>query len=638
MYWLRRIPAETRIVVLVVFLALFQALLLSVFGLGAIRRERQDAAERLHDQALDFLRRDVVVAAQNALHDRAGAVLRAAFEQHDPDWRARLASTGDGLFTDAFLVRADGRLEEPGGLPLWVPADLVDREEDDARKEAAELRAEYRGHEHDEAEKIEHNLAFAQRYPFARDEFGGSRALLHAATPLFAPEGGSPSAGTLLRMRWVGVVNRVAGRFPAAEIERYLARIDEAGEGNEEFAAGRAQQEERAKVLAELRKEARSFPVTGTPLLHRNVRADPGTPFYVRHVGTEGDLEVLAVDAPRLEAFLAQLGSQAAARAPEGVRPEIVPASTAMSAGRPIARIPALPAYQAAANISSRTVLDRARDRERFYWYIIGFSVAGILAGGLLTARAVMREVKLAKLKAGFVSNVSHGLKTPLTSLRMFAEMLRSGQVKDEAERQECLDVIAQETERLGRLIQQVLDFGRLEARRRPFRWTTGPLEPVVRGEAERFRRTTGLDEEHFVVEIAVNVPPVTYDPDAFGEVVANLLTNAFKYTRRADRRIELTLGPQRGRVVLSVEDNGPGVPRRERRRIFDQFYRAEDLLTQEVEGTGLGLAIARHIVQAHGGRILVEDRPGGGSRFVVMLPAAARGAVATPAPAETER
>jgi signal transduction histidine kinase len=290
----------------------------------------------------------------------------------------------------------------------------------------------------------------------------------------------------------------------------------------------------------------------------------------------------------------------------------------------------------ATATISDRAVLERARAYERPYWYIIAFSVAGILAGGLLTARAVMREVKLAKLKAGFVSNVSHGLKTPLTSLKMFSEMLRSGQVKDEAERRECLDVIAQETERLGRLIQQVLDFGKLEARRQPFHWTTGPLEPVVRAEAERFRRATGLAGEAFVLRIAVNTPPVTHDPDAFADVVSNLLSNAYKYTRREDRRIELTLGPERGRVVLAVEDNGPGVPRRERRRIFEQFYRANDLLTREVEGTGLGLAIARHIVRAHGGRIFVVERQEGGSRFVVVLPSAAAPRAAAPAtPAE---
>ena len=632
MYWLRRIPAETRIVVLVVFLALFQALLLSVFGLGAIRRERQDAAERLDDQARDFLARESV-AAQNAFQLRAGAGLRAAFEQHDPAWRQRLAEAGEGLFTDAFLVRPDHGIEEPGGLPLWLPADVADRDEVAARMQADALRTEYGGHLFDDVQKAERNLAFAERHPFSRDELGRSSALLHAATPLLGTT--PPSVETLLRMRRIGVLNRVAGLVPADDVDLFLARIDAAGGADADYAKGRAAQEERARILAAVGRES-PFPTAATPLLHRNVRADLDTPFCVWTAGVAGEVEVLAVDPRELAAFLALVSDTAAKRAPEGVRPEIVVAApTAL----PAARIPALPGYQATATISDRAVLERARDYERPYWYIIAFSVAGILAGGLLTARAVMREVKLAKLKAGFVSNVSHGLKTPLTSLKMFSDMLRSGQVKDEAERRECLEVIGQETERLARLIQQVLDFGRLEARRQPFHWTTGPLEPVVKAEAERFRRTTGLPEGAFALRIAVNTPPVTHDPDAFADVVSNLLSNAYKYTRREDRRIELTLGPERRRVVLAVEDNGPGVPRRERRRIFEQFYRADDLLTREVEGTGLGLAIARHIVRAHGGRIFVEDRQEGGSRFVVVLPAAtAPRAAAAPAPAENRR
>ncbi|MHC4817733.1 MAG: sensor histidine kinase [Planctomycetota bacterium] len=233
--------------------------------------------------------------------------------------------------------------------------------------------------------------------------------------------------------------------------------------------------------------------------------------------------------------------------------------------------------------------------------------------------------MKLAKLKAGFVSNVSHGLKTPLTSIRMFAEMLRSGKVKDEAERNECLDVIGKETERLGHLIQQVLDFGRLESRQRAFRWKVASLEPILKEEAERFRRATGLTDECFQVRIAGALPPVNHDPEAFAEVIVNLLSNAYKYTPPDERRIDLMAGAHRGRVVVAVEDNGPGVPPRERRRIFEQFYRVHDLLTRDIEGTGLGLSIARNIVRAHGGRILVQDGARGGSRFVVVLPAAAQ-------------
>jgi signal transduction histidine kinase len=632
MYWLRRIPAETRIVVLVVFLALFQAVLLSVFGLDAIRNERRDAEDALFTQAQAFLQRDVVVPAQNALHERAGAALRVAFVQRDPDWRARLAVAGEGLFTDAFLVRGDGSIEEPGGDPLWLPEGLAAREDEDVRKGARKLRAEHGAYGLDDAEKAERNLRFAELHPFALDDMGRSRALLHAAVPLLGPA----TAETLLRARRVGVINRLAARVGKDDVDIFLARIEAAAGDDPVYLAGRAAQDEQERVLAELRKEWQHFPASGTPLLHRNTRADPDTPFYVWQVGGAGDVEVLAVDPRELGRFLAGIAAAASAWAPEGVRPEI---SLSAPPGRPAVRIAAMPGYHASAAISDAAVLERAGDRERPYWYIILFSVAGILAGGVLTARGVMREVKLAKLKSGFVSNVSHALKTPLTSVRMFSDMLRSGQVKDEAERRECLDIIAQETERLGRLIQQVLDFGRLEARRRPFHWVTASLEPVVRAETERFRRTTGLPPEAFVVRIAVNTPPVSHDPDAFAEVVSNLLSNAYKYSRREDRHIELTLGPVRRHVVLAVEDNGPGVPHRERRRIFDQFYRTDDLLTREVEGTGLGLAIARNIVRAHGGRIFVEDRTEGGSRFVVTLPPAAgsRAAVAS-APVEKGR
>ncbi|MFQ5844000.1 MAG: sensor histidine kinase, partial [Planctomycetota bacterium] len=302
-----------------------------------------------------------------------------------------------------------------------------------------------------------------------------------------------------------------------------------------------------------------------------------------------------------------------------------------------VRRIRGLPDYVATARISEEARAARAAGRERIYWYIIAFSVAGILAGGCLTARVVMREIKLAKLKSGFVSNITHELKTPLTSIRMFTEMLREGKVMGDAERDQCLTIIAQESTRLSHLIQRVLDFGKLEARRRTYRWTTRSVAGLVVREAERFQRTTDLSADRLELRIEGQVPPVQHDPEALAEVLSNLLSNAYKYSSPEDRRIGVSLRAARGRVLLCVEDNGPGVAAGERKRIFEQFYRSHDLLTNEVEGTGLGLTIARNLVRAHGGNIRVEDRPGGGSRFVVDLPAAAGGA-ARPQPAGSVR
>jgi signal transduction histidine kinase len=636
-YWLRRIPAETRIVVVLVFLALFQSLLLSVFGLMAIRHERAQVEQQIGAQAISFLRDSLVAPCENGLRERAERAFRGAFEFGDPNWAADDAQSSSGLFREAYRVTAEGRILSADGAPLVVPPELAAADDAEAARRASELTQRYLGGDiADEAAKAREDLEFARRHPFARDAFGSSLALLFAATPLLAGEG-APDSATLLSTRWIGVLNRVAGVVPAAEVERFLARVEGAAGADPAYAAGRDVQEERARALTALRLEAPRFDRGGAPRVLRRMGAGRDHAFYVRPFGREGELRVLSVRPAQLERFLVDVLAGAKAMARDGVTPHLEEAEAA-SALDPHQEVGALPGIVAVAKVSPTTVREQARDRERFYWYIILFSVAGILAGGFLAARVVSREVKLAKLKSGFVSNVTHELKTPLTSIRMFAEMLGGGKVTDEAERQECLDVIAQETERLGRLIQQVLDFGSLEAKRRQFRWTVGSLAPVLAREAERFRRATGIEEERLRVNVVPDLPPVTHDPAAFAEVLTNLLSNAYKYSPPDDRRILVTLGARQDRVVLAVEDNGPGVPRRERRRIFEQFYRGNDLLTREVEGTGLGLSIARSIVRAHGGRILVEDGSLGGSRFVVLLPIAGRRKERAKAPAETTR
>ncbi|MDH3591937.1 MAG: HAMP domain-containing histidine kinase [Planctomycetota bacterium] len=634
MYWLRRIPVETRIVVLVVFLALLQAILLSVFGLLAIGGERQQAEDRLHADARRFLVTNVSRRCFHALREAADAAMTAAFDEQRSDWRT---SAGDhGLFTDAFVLDADGAVRSEAGALLWLPRDRHEVEQRIVDDEAARIRVDFRQSVIERAEKARQDLALATAHPFAADGYGGSLSLLLASSVvLSAGAEEPPSVDALLRSRWVGVLNGNSGSMGRDDVDRFLARIDAAGRDREGFLQGRAEQSRRASVLAVLLREKGSIPQRGPTALRANVVAETGPTFYRRH--RRGGVQLLAVDEAALGKFLHAQLDLARVEAAQGVYPHITAGLPPAGKTDPAMALEGIPGWTATATISGQAILDGARGRERAYWYIIGFSVVGILAGGVLTARVVTREVKLAKLKAGFVSNVSHGLKTPLTSIRMFSDMLIAGQVESEEERRECLDVISQETNRLERLIQQVLDFGRLEARRRPFQWRTASLAPLVEREAERFRRAVGLDPDALTVDVAVNLPPATFDPDAFTEVVANLLSNAYKYSPADGRRIAVTLGPWRGRVVLAVEDNGVGVPVRERRKIFEQFYRVDDLLASEVEGTGLGLAIVHGIVRSHNGRIFVEDSTLGGSRFVVALPAAARAKKpAAPTPAES--
>jgi signal transduction histidine kinase len=578
---------------------------------------------KLRANARHYIQHFVVRRCQDALQEGADAAIRAAFEEKDAGWRSRPEATGDGLFVDAFFV-SGARIREATGALLWAPRDVAEAESRAARARARELGGPG---DWDAAQKARLDLEFAERYPFSLDVFGESLALLFAATPLFGGDG-APDGATLLRIRWVGVLNSVARIADAREVSNYLARVEEAGAASTSFAEGVKDQDRRAGLLGALVRERPSLSPSRAPGLHRNVRAPRESAFYLRGAG-RGELQVLAVDRARLRKVLHEVvrDSRPSARSAfDGIVPRIEEGFASSFFPDPAHDIPGIPGHAVVAHITSEAVQLRTSGRARFYWWIIAFSVAGILAGGLLTARAVMREVKLAKLKSGFVSNVTHELKTPLTSIRMFAEMLRSGKVTDEQETEECLGVIAHETERLTNLIQKVLDFGRLEARQRRFHWVAGPLAPVLEREAERFRRATGLSEEHFRVRIAEGLPPVTYDPDAMGDVIANLLSNAYKYAPTDDRQIELALEPGPGRVLLSVDDNGPGIRPRERKRVFEQFYRAGDLLSQGVEGSGLGLSIALSIVRAHSGRIAVTDGKLGGSRFVVTLPAGIRG------------
>jgi len=616
-------------VVLVVFLALFQAILLSVFGLRAIQWERRTAEEQIRATADSFLHDHVEAPAQIAIYLRAEEVYAAAFEARDAAWSRTVPKPGGGLVLAAFTVTPEGRILAPDRVPLHRPASLAAADDAAARIAANELRTAYRTSLiTDDAEKRRRDLEFARQFPFSVDEEGHPLGLLFAASASF----GAADPGDLLAARWVGLLNRGAGAVPEAAVDAFLQRIDAAGAADAAFRAGREVQERDAlPVLAAAKLELARFSRPARAALHANGPAGPDPLFYVRHLRADGSLHVLAMRREALRELFDQVAEEAR-RAGEtrGLGVEIVEGPPSRDDMRD------LPGYRAVARIAPGLLREESGRRERFYWYIIGFSVLGMLAGGFLAARLVMREVKLAKLKSGFVSNVTHELKTPLTSIRMFVEMLRSGQVQEDGERRECLDVITQETERLGRLIQRVLDFSRLEARMRRFRWAVGPLQGVAEREAERFRRLTGLPPERFTVKISAGTPPVLHDAEAFGEVVSNLLFNAYKFSPPADRRLRLLLGSADGLLLLVVEDNGPGVPRKEREKIFEPFYRADDLLTRSVEGSGLGLSIVRSIVRAHGGRIAVEDAKGGGARFVVALPAA-RGAAPAHPPAAAE-
>jgi signal transduction histidine kinase len=247
-----------------------------------------------------------------------------------------------------------------------------------------------------------------------------------------------------------------------------------------------------------------------------------------------------------------------------------------------------------------------------------------VVAGIIATYRLVRRETEMARLKADFVANVSHDLKTPLSVIRMFGETLEMGRLPDEAGRREYYRVITRESERLTRLIDNVLDFSRIESGRRTYERVPTAVEPLVREAVEAFSHPLAQHGFKVDVQVAPDLPEVPLDADAVGQALANLIDNAIKYSAE---RPSLTVEARivQGQLALTVADEGIGIPREEQGRIFDKFYRVGRSDTQSRRGSGVGLALVRHVAEAHGGRVTVESRPGQGSRFTLWVPLAPR-------------
>ncbi len=254
---------------------------------------------------------------------------------------------------------------------------------------------------------------------------------------------------------------------------------------------------------------------------------------------------------------------------------------------------------------------------------LVALLLLAIVVGGWLIVRDLDRELRLARQKTDFVSNVSHELKTPLTSIRMFAELLAEGRVNDAEKQRGYLNIITAESARLTRLINNVLDFARLERGEKKYQMRPLDLVEVTRDSAESLR--AHLETNGFKLQLELPEQPVTLtgDADALAQILVNLITNAEKYSgdsRDILLRLKTTTKPV-PHAELQVLDHGPGVPKSCEEKIFEQFYRAHDSLSSGIQGSGLGLTLARQIARAHGGELIYSPRDGGGSCFTLTLP-----------------
>ncbi|PWT89287.1 MAG: sensor histidine kinase [Blastocatellia bacterium] len=258
-------------------------------------------------------------------------------------------------------------------------------------------------------------------------------------------------------------------------------------------------------------------------------------------------------------------------------------------------------------------------------WVHRSFVILGILSlmiiGGLvLTKHMVSKEIGLAKLKSDFVSNVSHELRTPLALIRLYAETLELGRITTPDKKEQYYQIIRKESERLTALINNILDFSRIEAGRKEYEFRETDIAELVRNTLDSYRYQ--VEQQGFALEenIASDLPRVFIDREAIARALVNLVNNALKYSRN-DKFLGVKLYKDQSLVKLEVEDHGIGIASKDQGKIFEKFYRAGDPLVHNTKGSGLGLSLVRHITHAHGGNIEVQSTPGRGSRFILSLP-----------------
>lgn len=278
-----------------------------------------------------------------------------------------------------------------------------------------------------------------------------------------------------------------------------------------------------------------------------------------------------------------------------------------------------LPDMKLAIKLAGLSTAQIARSRtQRTLFLMLGLD-AVILAAVILLVRTIWRETELARLKSDFVDNVSHDLRTPLGLIRMFAETLEMGRLTSEEKRQEYYHTLSREAARLTRMVNNLLDFSRLEAGRKAYEPKSVELPALIKDALDSYR--FHLQQRGFVLveQFDGEVPPINADAEAVTQAFLNLLDNAVKYSM-AEKHITVGLRREGEWAVIEVKDRGLGIAAKHLDKIFDKFYRVETV-GHETRGAGVGLALVQHIMQAHHGRVEVSSTPGKGSSFFLKFP-----------------
>jgi signal transduction histidine kinase len=254
-----------------------------------------------------------------------------------------------------------------------------------------------------------------------------------------------------------------------------------------------------------------------------------------------------------------------------------------------------------------------------FFWTILTLLFILLFGSGLII-RTIIHEVNLLNLKSEFIASVSHEFKTPLTSMGAVIERLLDDEVKDPDKAQEYYRILSHDSERLKRLVKNVLDFTKIEEGKREYKLASTDIVELVRREVKIFEKENKSNSFKVGIEIDDNIPPVFADEEAMSQALRNILDNAAKFSGQ-EKKINVQIVRKENSVEIAVRDRGIGIPDNEQKRIFEKFYRGKQASSVSPTGTGLGLTLVKHIMDAHGGNIIVRSQPGEGSCFSLILP-----------------
>ena len=255
-----------------------------------------------------------------------------------------------------------------------------------------------------------------------------------------------------------------------------------------------------------------------------------------------------------------------------------------------------------------------------FYFWTILTLILILSFGVALMVRTIAHEMEVLKIKSDFVSSVSHEFKTPLTSIKALTERLSEGKVKDQDKIKQYYSVITQDTDKLSRLVGNILDFAKIEEGKMKYVFEETDMEEWLDHTIDNFRKENLQKEMKIHTRIPADIPPLKIDKNALAQAVNNLLDNAIRSSTKKNE-VEVIVEREENKLKIKVKDHGIGIPRDELDRIFEKFYQGSNAIRLSTKGTGLGLTLVKHNIEAHGGEIYVESKLGLGSTFTISLP-----------------